>query len=94
MCGGFSLRTVGSRWRRKGVSRDFGGFVGEIVALSTNGFNHLLDVRRRLLVKSLAVIREVAAFRLCFDRGPIADSKYANRRQMVNVTCLFGCSND
>lgn len=43
-------------------------------------------MRHRLLVKSLSVIREVEAFRLCFDRGPVADSKHANRMQMVDVT--------
>ena len=92
MCGGYSLRTVGSRWRGKGVSRDSGDFVGELAALSTNRFDYLLHMRCRLLVKSFSVIREVAAFRLRFDHGPVADSKNANRRQMVIVTCLFGCS--
>lgn len=34
--GGFSLRTVGPRCRWKGVPLNFGDFVGEIAALSTN----------------------------------------------------------
>jgi hypothetical protein len=34
LCGGFSLRTVGSRWRKKVCPRDFENFVGESAGLS------------------------------------------------------------